>query len=99
MGKSESVPRLDGRNMVMVLAPEKRAKPAGSSTVGWSEGWGAGRGGGQRPEQRQHRRTAQRRHRSGWRRWPPWPPTASRRRRTAPAGEQSPAAESSEGEG
>jgi len=31
LGKSESVPRLDGRNMVMVLAPEKRAKPAGSS--------------------------------------------------------------------
>ena len=26
LGKSESVPRLDGRNMVMVLAPEKRAK-------------------------------------------------------------------------
>lgn len=31
LGKSESVPRLDGRNMVMVLAPEKRAKPAGSA--------------------------------------------------------------------
>ena len=30
LGKSESIPRLDGRNMVMVLAPEKRAKPAGS---------------------------------------------------------------------
>jgi len=30
LGKSESVPRLDGRNMVMVLAPEKRAKPSGS---------------------------------------------------------------------
>ena len=32
LGKSESVPRLDGRNMVMVLAPEKRAKPAGSAS-------------------------------------------------------------------
>jgi translation initiation factor IF-3 len=31
LGKSESVPRLDGRNMVMVLAPEKRPKPAGSN--------------------------------------------------------------------
>ncbi len=34
LGKSESVPRLDGRNMVMVLAPEKRAKPAGSAKAG-----------------------------------------------------------------
>ena len=34
LGKSESVPRLDGRNMVMVLAPEKRAKPAGSRSGG-----------------------------------------------------------------
>jgi translation initiation factor IF-3 len=34
LGKSESVPRLDGRNMVMVLAPEKRAKPAGSGRSG-----------------------------------------------------------------
>ena len=34
LGKSESVPRLDGRNMVMVLAPEKRAKPAGSAKSG-----------------------------------------------------------------
>ncbi len=31
LGKSESVPRLDGRNMVMVLAPEKRPKPSGSN--------------------------------------------------------------------
>ena len=31
LGKSESIPRLDGRNMVMVLAPEKRAKPAGAA--------------------------------------------------------------------
>ena len=34
LGKSESIPRLDGRNMVMVLAPEKRAKPAGSAKSG-----------------------------------------------------------------
>jgi translation initiation factor IF-3 len=31
LGKSESIPRLDGRNMVMVLAPEKRAQPAGAA--------------------------------------------------------------------
>ncbi len=37
LGKSESIPRLDGRNMVMVLAPEKRAKPAGSSRSGGSK--------------------------------------------------------------
>ena len=34
LGKSESVPRLDGRNMVMVLAPERRSKPAGSRSGG-----------------------------------------------------------------
>ncbi len=38
LGKSESVPRLDGRNMVMVLAPEKRAKPAGSAKSGSAKG-------------------------------------------------------------
>ena len=38
LGKSESVPRLDGRNMVMVLAPEKRAKPAGSAKSGGTRG-------------------------------------------------------------
>lgn len=31
MGKSESDPRLDGRNMVMVLAPDKRAKQSAQS--------------------------------------------------------------------
>ena len=31
MGKPESVPRLDGRNMVMVLAPDKRAKQSAAS--------------------------------------------------------------------
>ncbi len=38
LGKSESIPRLDGRNMVMVLAPEKRSKAAGSSRSGGSKG-------------------------------------------------------------
>jgi translation initiation factor IF-3 len=41
LGKSESIPRLDGRNMVMVLAPEKRAKPAGSSKSGSSRSAGS----------------------------------------------------------
>ncbi|MGA3149266.1 MAG: translation initiation factor IF-3 [Acidimicrobiales bacterium] len=31
MGKAEAVPRLDGRNMVMVLAPDKRAKQSAAS--------------------------------------------------------------------
>jgi translation initiation factor IF-3 len=31
MGKSEATPRLDGRNMVMVLAPDKRAKQSAAS--------------------------------------------------------------------
>ncbi|MBV8463150.1 MAG: translation initiation factor IF-3 [Acidimicrobiales bacterium] len=31
LGKPESVPRLDGRNMVMVLAPDKRAKQSAAS--------------------------------------------------------------------
>jgi translation initiation factor IF-3 len=31
IGKSESIPRLDGRNMVMVLAPDKRAKQSAAS--------------------------------------------------------------------
>ena len=33
MGKPEAVPRLDGRNMVMVLAPDKRAKQSAASRV------------------------------------------------------------------
>ena len=40
LGKSESVPRLDGRNMVMVLAPEKRSKPAGSGRSSGTRGGG-----------------------------------------------------------
>ncbi len=31
LGKPEAVPRLDGRNMVMVLAPDKRAKQSAAS--------------------------------------------------------------------
>ncbi len=38
MGKSESVPRLDGRNMVMVLAPDKRAKQSAASRGPGHEG-------------------------------------------------------------
>ncbi len=33
VGKAESVPRLDGRNMVMVLAPDKRAKQSAASKL------------------------------------------------------------------
>ena len=33
VGKAESVPRLDGRNMVMVLAPDKRARQSAASRV------------------------------------------------------------------
>jgi translation initiation factor IF-3 len=38
MGKSEAVPRLDGRNMVMVLAPDKRAKQSAASKGPGHEG-------------------------------------------------------------
>jgi hypothetical protein len=33
VGKVESMPRLDGRNMVMVLAPDKRAQAAAKATA------------------------------------------------------------------
>ena len=103
LGKSESVPRLDGRNMVMVLAPEKRAKPAGSSRSGGSKGGApaptatdgvtatqtqtATEGTEPAPEQAT---TAA-----------PEAPVAAEPEAAAaaPAGEQSPAAESNEGEG
>ncbi len=53
MGKSESVPRLDGRNMVMVLAPDKRAKQSAASREPGHNGNGsearAGAGGAQAP--------------------------------------------------
>ncbi len=45
MGKPESVPRLDGRNMVMVLAPDKRAKQSAASRG--SKATDNGKGGGQ----------------------------------------------------
>jgi hypothetical protein len=32
VGKVEAMPKLDGRNMVMVLAPDKRAKAAWEKT-------------------------------------------------------------------
>ena len=41
MGKSEAVPRLDGRNMVMVLAPDKRAKQSAASKGPGHEGNGS----------------------------------------------------------
>jgi translation initiation factor IF-3 len=97
LGKSESVPRLDGRNMVMVLAPEKRSKPAGSSRSGGSKGGShaaqpatAARtepvteGGTPAPERVAAVATVA---------------TEPAAAPAAPAGEQSPAAESSEGEG
>ena len=40
MGKSETVPRLDGRNMVMVLAPDKRAKQSAASREPRADGHG-----------------------------------------------------------
>ena len=80
LGKSESDPRLDGRNMVMVLAPEKRAKPAGSSRSGGSKGGApaAPAGRGRQPTDGARDRRATRPHRSGWRRWPRWPPNQRR---------------------
>ena len=99
LGKSESVPRLDGRNMVMVLAPEKRAKPPGSSRSGGSKGGppatpapqeqsGSATGGEARPPEQVVAAA-------------PAAPVATEPEAApaAPAGEQSPAAESSEGEG
>jgi translation initiation factor IF-3 len=47
MGKSEAVPRLDGRNMVMVLAPDKRAKQSAASK---SPGHGTGANGSGPPD-------------------------------------------------
>jgi translation initiation factor IF-3 len=41
IGKSESVPRLDGRNMVMVLAPDKRAKQSAASRGAAEQGDGS----------------------------------------------------------
>ena len=43
VGKVESFPKLDGRNMVMVLAPDKRAQAAAKATAGAAEGNGAPR--------------------------------------------------------
>jgi len=49
MGKPEAVPRLDGRNMVMVLAPEKRAKQSAAAKNASSKGADASRHAGPRP--------------------------------------------------
>ena len=107
LGKSESIPRLDGRNMVMVLAPEKRAKPAGSSKSGSAKGGAPAAPAaeaptevptevptptipeGLEPEPELVAAAA-----------PAVPvATESAAAAAAPAGEQSPAAESNEGEG
>jgi translation initiation factor IF-3 len=48
--KVEAEPRLDGRNMVMVLAPDKRARQSAASRAGTREGGGpAEAGDGQAP--------------------------------------------------
>ena len=97
LGKSESVPRLDGRNMVMVLAPEKRPRPAGSSRSGGSRSGAAAGPAAEAPQAEPVTQDDT-----------PAPervaavatvatdPAAAP---AAPAGDPSPAAESSEGEG
>ena len=101
LGKSESIPRLDGRNMVMVLAPEKRAKPAGSSKSGGGKG-----GATAAPEVGVNDVQVETVPEGAAP--PPEPATVAEvapvvtepeAAQAAPAGEQSPAAESNEGEG
>ena len=59
LGKSESVPRLDGRNMVMVLAPDKRAKQSAGVRVGpRAQGRLGRRGAGRAPDGRRRPRRA-----------------------------------------
>ena len=103
LGKSESIPRLDGRNMVMVLAPEKRAKPAGSSKSGGSKGGAQAAPAVEVPTEASTRTVPE-----GPAPEPelvaaaaPAAPVATEpaAAAAAPAGEQSPAAESNEGEG
>lgn len=103
LGKSESIPRLDGRNMVMVLAPEKRAKPAGSSKSGGSKGGAPAAPIAEAPAEASTQTSPE-----GPAPEPelvaavaPAPPVAteSAAAAAAPAGEQSSAAESNEGEG
>ena len=93
MGKSEAVPRLDGRNMVMVLAPDKRAKQSAASKGPGHEGNGsapkagadAGRGTDRRPGPQRQRAAdngtdADRRGRHAGRQAPPRRPPSQRRR-------------------
>ena len=47
MARVEAEPRLDGRNMVMVLAPDKRAKQSAAARAPRDERSGSGSGGGQ----------------------------------------------------
>ena len=107
LGKSESVPRLDGRNMVMVLAPEKRAKPAGSSRSGGSKGGAPATPAAGAPVAAATTEVETQTATEGAAPAPeqvavaPEAPDATEpaAAAAAPAGDQSPAAESSEGEG
>ena len=54
--KVEAEPRLDGRNMVMVLAPDKRAKQAAASRVRTEPAGGRWRGGDERDRSEQRGR-------------------------------------------
>ena len=107
LGKSESVPRLDGRNMVMVLAPEKRAKPAGSSRSGGSKGGAPATPAAGAPVAAATTEVETQTATAGAAPAPeqvavaPEAPDATEpaAAAAAPAGDQSPAAESSEGEG
>ena len=107
LGKSESVPRLDGRNMVMVLAPEKRAKPAGSSRSGGSKGGAPATPAAGAPVAAAPTEVETQTATEGAAPAPeqvavaPEAPDATEpaAAAAAPAGDQSPAAESSEGEG
>jgi len=107
LGKSESVPRLDGRNMVMVLAPEKRAKPAGSSRSGGSKGGAPATPAAGPPVAAAPTEVETQTATEGAAPAPeqvavaPEAPDATEpaAAAAAPAGDQSPAAESSEGEG
>ncbi len=96
LGKSESIPRLDGRNMVMVLAPEKRAKPAGSSRSGGSKGGAPAAPAAETPAEPVTEGDTPAPERVAAVATVATEPAAAP---AAPAGEQTPAAESSEGEG
>jgi translation initiation factor IF-3 len=96
MGKSESVPRLDGRNMVMVLAPDKRAKQSAASRDPGHNGNGSATGSGPTPAAA----PASPAGTEGTPEGAAAPPEAAGAAATPqPAGDASPAQTSSEGEG